>query len=293
MIIYLDKSLVINGPDKSSDSSSAPWMIIEQDNIPDEQQQVTEQEAQSMLSAVMSGYSAFSGLSSCPIKTMSSGFGKRTATYTATILIHKSNQIEDYDLVITKDGIPIKHSEPRREYRNKSESIDIDYNQTVQLNWQPFAGFAGAWNIPFGVWDTNSSRLPAIQWPAVDQYDGFLMLKGDLAFGIVKVSALAVMDLVTVPIEHQLGTQWESNVWAEVRWPAGADPEYQDSAECEILLPSCVDSAFNDCAGDQDSTEDQYWDSYYKGGPSGPTKVIWNKCTREVIEVTNDNRDTL
>jgi hypothetical protein len=310
MTEYLDLSPTIVGPEVTDvdTGSSGIWVIVEQDQIPQDQQQVTEQEANSMLQSALAGLSAFRGLSTCPVRRQSRGPGKHFATYTATILIHKSNLLDDYDFTVTKDGVPIPHSTPRRTYRYKSESFDIDYNQTVQLRWQPFSGFQGLWNEQFGVWDTKSSRVSPLNTPSVEQYDGFLTLKGDLVFGIIKASALAVMDLVTVDIEHQLGQQWGSSVRAEVRWPAGADPEFQENAECEVLIPACAKDAFEECAtvdsdgfllpgveipGLPEDGEGGFWQGYYDSNPNGPTKVFWNKCTQQVIEVTNDNRDTL
>lgn len=303
MTDYIDISLnMAEQEDGAVDSgSSAPWMIIEQDEIPAEQEQLTEQDAKSMLDAAISGQSAFSGLSSCPVTSHSLGTGRHYATYKAVLLIHKSTQIDDYDLIITKDGDPLGHSMPRIEYRRKSQSYNIDYTETAQLGWQPHSVFIGIWNPGAGVFDTNSSRM--FVKPDIEQYDGFLTLKGDLAFGTVDVTAIAIMDYVVVDIEHQLGTQWGSTVRAQVRWPAGVDPEYQDEANCEILLPDCVKSAFNDCAA-LDSMGDPisgvsippgmtvgdgnggYFGSYFKHNPGGPTVVTWNRCTRRVIGVS-------
>lgn len=297
---YLDLSPKVIGPesDGGDTGDSGAWVIVEQDNIPEDQQQVTAAEAKSMLAAALSGYTAFRGRTTCPVRKQSVGAGNYIATYTATILIHKSNQIVDYDLTVTKDGIPISYSPPRREYRNKSKSYDINYINPLQLGWQPFDGFVGVWNEAFGVWDTKSSRIAPINRPVIDQYDGFLTLKGDLVFGIVKARALAVMDVVTIPIKHQLGTEWGSTVKAEVSWPAGASYDLQDHAECDVLLPQCVEDAFNECAfkdadGNLIADENDHWEVYFIVGPSGPTVVFWNKCTQQVIEVTNDNREEL
>lgn len=279
------------------ESGKHNWLNVKQAKIPEDQKIATLNDVGMMLTKLQSGRSAYTAIKSCPVrKSQASGAWK--ASYTAEVEVHHAEGLE-YELEITKDGELLEAQGPGLAFDLRSESFDVDYNQTQQIGFLAADGsFSGTWEG--AVYDEQGDSI-AIK-PDITHDDGFAYID-EPVFGTFRASGTAKFDRWRAEIEHQLGSKWSSSLWAVAWWPAGIERKYQKSFECEIKLPQCVIDAMNECAsdgsgdgsGDGDGGDDSGGGSVGKGGYwtyqlNPPRTAILNKCKKEVIEITYDSK---
>ena len=272
-----------NDPEDSSGVNN--WLIIEQEEIPEEQQIATEQDVDAGIRQLEAGHpaeTAFTG--QCPVRFGATVEGRKLVLYRLVFYIHHSKSLE-YELEVTKGGEILDYQGPTQGIVEKGKSWIIDKNKTQQLGWRPFAGnIRQRWEIVFNA-KTRKRIINPLEQPEIEQDDGFVYLTGDTVVGSLRVDGLADCDKYTVLISQQGGTSWTGDLYATAYWPPGAPRKDQQSVTEELFIPECVREEIERCRKAIDEAE---------SGDSGddPAKILVyfppvhldvDKCSGEVI----------
>jgi len=272
-------SLTYSGTDQSA-TATQDWLILEQDSIPQSQQQCTAQDIKAMLALAAVGQPATSYTSDkCPVSRRIGTGGSIIASYSANILVHRSISLDNnYDLTQSEGRLSLGQTI----HRKKETDISIDYRQVVQLGWLP----AG---IPQYGWltkikDIARNRVFLPEKP--DQDNGFLYFQEEYK-GRVEVSGRAIVDKYILTIEHQQGFKWDKKVLLTAEWGAEDENGNRKSVQLEIKLPKCVEDEFNKCPGDafsllgQEETSGEPWNVFW-GEDSW--KVWIGACSGKILK---------
>lgn len=275
-----------NDPVDSSGQNN--WLIIEQDEIPEEQQIATVEDVDAGIRQLEAGYpaeTAFTG--QCPVRFGSTADGRKNVLYTLVFYVHHSESVE-YELEVTQGGDILDHQGPTQGLVEKGKSWIIDKNKTQQLGWRPFAGnIRMHWEIVFNA-DTGKMILNPIDQPDVEQDDGFVYLVGDTVAGSLRVDGMADCDKYTVQISQQGGTSWDGDLYTTAYWPAGAPRKDQQSEPKELFLPECVKFEIEKCqeAIEEAEAEANGDDPTDISGYYPPVPLDFDDCSGEYIGKT-------
>jgi len=273
----------IHGPDSTGVAGDGDWVVIQQKEIPEDQQIATEEDLPNMIAQLESGQSAHTALSTCPV-SYGGLSGNRKAYYTLTVYVHRSAAV-DPEMEITLNGTVLEHVGPTLTLIPQSESWDVNYNETQQLGWRASDNsFTAVWEIAFN--DSAVRVIKQSDLPEIEHRDGFVYLIGEPVFGTFRARGTAVVDVYTARVEHTMGTKWTGGLYATAWWPKGAARADQNSTTEEMFVPSCVEEKFNECAelieeiitggGDpDDSGAGIVW--------IGHVTIYVNDCTGEVL----------
>lgn len=264
----------------SDDPGVGQWAIIEQKDVPEEQQIATAEDFYAGIAQLESGHSAHTAFSqTCPVK-YGSASGQRTVNYDLKFYVHRSEGLE-YDLEVTLGGELLEHNGPAQGILTRGKPWIFDNNKTQFLGWRPYQGiFRSYWEIAF-----DSSARPATNPPEIEQSNGYIYLIGDPVVGSLWVGGKADVDTYTVKVGQAVGTSWQGNLFATVYWPSGAPREDQQSVTEELFLPECVIEKIEDCAatGGQQQDDDEDGNIDYD---LAPVYLDVDDCSGEVIGKT-------
>jgi hypothetical protein len=270
MAIVSGSITITSAAPAAGELAAGNWLIVKQTNVPPEQRKVTSRDVADMLAMIRVGKSARQALSRCPVSRTRDD-NVWTARWTAEIEVHHAEGVE-YELEVTKDGVLLPALGPLLSRKQRSASYDVDYNLTQQLGWRVgnFGTFRADWDGY--VYDEHGNRI-VLDKPDVTHVDGFAYVSSAV-FGTFRARGTAEYDKWTVTVEHQLGTKWDSSLWAVAFWPLGIPRELQQKYTVEIKLPQCVIDAFDKCA------DSDFWTNRLSD-----EQVIFNICNgKKVID---------
>jgi hypothetical protein len=247
-------------------------LFFEQEKIPASQEQASMEDIYSMLAISAAGGSARSYISdSCPVTRAAAG-GTVTASYTGSFLVHHSDGLE-YELSASIGTL----SEPQLFYSQKSNTINQDFKQVLQLEWLPL--------VTNYLWESSvyDQAAAVTAAPVITQENGFLYFD-KAVFGSLRIWGTAMADRYRLLIDHVQGNRWTDTITITAMWGPENDRKRKSF---ELKLPQCVEDAFNECPTDQGSGGGTGGTGDHWGGVSvnPPKKIYFNSCTGEVLTI--------
>ena len=225
--IGLSNVITAQEPNDGTGTDKSDWLNITQDNI-DPRFNIADQNFISTLAAtVFSGGDPYSLLTyNCPVTRRITADGV-VASYRAEVIVNRSSSLEGKYTLTAGNG-QYDVTGPRSATKPKTGNLLTDGKKVIELGWLPLSL-------------SVSQAYPASTPLAWEQKNGYLYLdRGEYA--ILSLNGLATVDIWTVLVEHQQGESFpDSSIPVRAIW--GAD----NRVDSEILVPGCVNEAFNEC----------------------------------------------
>jgi len=238
-------------PDDGTGSDTSDWLNITQDDIDPRFDSADGDFISTLAATVFAGGDPYSMLThNCPVTRRITPDGV-VASYRAEVIVNRSPSLAG---LYTLSAGEFDVTGPRQGTRNKSGPLLTEGKKIVELGWLPIS-LSVTQEYPI---------LPRLSWRRDNGYLYF-----DLAeYAALYLRGIAEVDIWTVLVEHQQGQDFpDSSIPVVAEW--GDD----NKVNGELLIPGCVQEAFNECpksifAGGGAGV----------GGPDPWTNLLLNPC---------------
>lgn len=246
-------------PDDGTGTDSSDWLNITQDDIDPRFDYADGDFISTLAATVFAGGDPYSLLTyNCPVTRSITSDGI-VASYRAEVIVNRSPSLEG---IYTLSAGEYEVNGPMKGTRNKSGQLLTDAKKIIELGWLPIL-LSVTQEYPI---------LPRLEW---EQDNGYLYLN-QAEYAAFYLRGIAEVDIWTVLVEHQQGQDFpDSSIPVHAEW--GTD----NRVDGELLIPGCVQEAFNECPSTSTDGTDSWTNLLLN--PCVPRTCYKDGCTGEII----------